>query len=143
MYYLEGVTAPKEPYEKHYFHSEVRVNENFQSVRFYKGDVIVSLDQDGRRYLVETLEPTAADAFFRWNYFDNVLQQKEWFSDFAFDHIAKELLEADERLNIEFQEKRKNDSKFAENHMGQLLWIFQRSKYYEPEHKRYPVMRVY
>jgi len=143
MYYLEGVTAPKEPYEKHYFHSEVRVNENFQSVRFYKGDVIVSLDQDARRYLVETLEPTAADAFFRWNYFDNVLQQKEWFSDFAFDPIAKELLEADERLNIEFQEKRNNDSKFAENHMDQLLWIFHRSKYYEPEHKRYPIMRVY
>ena len=143
MYYLEGVTAPKEPYEKHYFHADVRVNENFQSVRFYKGDVIISLNQDARRYLVETLEPNAADAFFRWNYFDNVLQQKEWFSDFAFDPIAKELLEADERLNLEFEEKRKNDSKFAGDHMGQLLWIFQRSKYYEPEHKRYPIMRIY
>ena len=65
------------------------------------------------------------------------------FSDFAFDPIAKELLEADEILNTEFQEKRKNDSKFAENHMDQLLWIFHRSKYYEPEHKRYPIMRVY
>jgi len=143
MYYLEGVTSPKKPYEKHYFHADVRVNENFQGVRFYKGDYIVSLDQPARRFLVETLEPNAADAFFRWNYFDNVLQQKEWFSDFAFDPIAKELLEADEILNTEFQEKRKNDSKFAENHMDQLLWIFHRSKYYEPEHKRYPIMRVY
>lgn len=143
MYYLNEVSSPNKPYEKHYLHSEVTASESFQKVQFYKGDVMVDLNQYGKRYLVETLEPTAADAFFRWNFFDNVMQQKEWFSDFAFDPIAKELLETNPDLKQEFEEKRNTDEAFAKNHMAQLYWVFERSYYYEPEHKRYPVMRVY
>lgn len=143
MYYIDEVSSPKQPYEKHYFHSTVSVSEKFQSVQFYQGDYIVQLDQPGKRFLVETLEPHAADAFFRWNFFDNVLQQKEWFSDFAFDPIAKEILDSNSELKQQFEKVKQENEEFANNHMAQLKWVFKRSKYYEPEHNRYPIMRVY
>ncbi len=143
MYYVDVVETSKTPYEKHFLHKIVQVSEQYQQVRFYKGDYLVALDQPVRRFLVETLEPTAADAFFRWNFFDNVLQQKEWFSDFAFEPIAKELLGSNPQLKSEFEEAKENDSALRNNHMAQLFWVFKRSQFYEPEHKRYPIMRVF
>ena len=41
---------------------------------------------------METLEPTATDSFFNWNFFDGILQQKEGFSPYVFQDIATELL---------------------------------------------------
>jgi hypothetical protein len=89
------------------------------------------------------LEPHAADSYFRWNFFDNIMQQKEWFSDFAFDSVANDLLNNDENLKNQFVEKQQSDSAFAKNHFQQLQWIFLQSPYYEKTHKRYPIMRYF
>ncbi len=143
MYYIKDLETSGSAYEKHFSHKKVDVSEQFQQVQFYKGDFLINTQQESRRYLVETLEPTAADAFFRWNFFDNILQQKEWFSDFAFDPIAKGILESNPDLKQEFLKKQETDSMFSENHQAQLYWVFERSYFYELEHKRYPIMRVY
>jgi hypothetical protein len=142
MYKLEDVQSLNKPYEKHFLHKHVHVTPSKQHVKFYRGDVIVSTQQKAKRFLVETLEPHAADSYFRWNYFDNVLQQKEWFSEFAFDEIAEKLLENDALLKRQFEEKRMGDSSFSNSHFAQLYWIFKRSPYYEAEYNRYPVMRI-
>ena len=33
---------------------------------------MVPTSQFAKRYLLETLEPTAADSFFNWNFFDSI-----------------------------------------------------------------------
>ena len=63
--------------------------------------------------------------------------------DFAFEPIAKELLGSNPQLKSEFEEAKENDSALRNNHMAQLFWVFKRSQFYEPEHKRYPIMRVF
>ena len=80
--------------------------------------------------------------YFAWNFFDAVLQQKEWFSDYIFEEKAEELLNNDPKLNEEFQLKKKTDKSFAENHRAQLLFIYRHSPYYEKSHNRYPVVRL-
>ena len=64
-------------YEGHYSHYNTSVNSSKEKVSFRKGDYMVSTDQKGIRYLLETLEPTAPDSFFNWNFFDTILQQKK------------------------------------------------------------------
>jgi hypothetical protein len=142
MYYLDLVENLQSPYEKHFLHNRIKVHSERLSVKFYRGDYLIPLDQPHARYIIETLEPVSADSWFRWNFFDNILQQKEWFSEFAFDDIASDLLEQDEELRKLFEYERTSDPEFASDHFRQLYWIFKRSPYYEKTHNRYPVMRI-
>ncbi|HEY9184246.1 MAG TPA: M14 family metallopeptidase [Salegentibacter sp.] len=129
-------------YEGHYMHKNTQVSSSIDSVQFRKGDYYIKTFQDGARYLLETLEPTAPDSFFNWNFFDPILQQKEGFSPYVFEDEAKELLEKDSELREEFEEKKRREPDFANNSYAQLSWLHKRSDHYEKSHLRYPVFRV-
>jgi hypothetical protein len=104
MSYIDSYKSPERPYEGHFVHSEVRTSSRKGEIRFYKGDWLIPTDQDGKRYLVEVLEPEGEDSFFSWNFFDSILQQKEWFSDYVFEEKAEELLRNDPILRKQFEE---------------------------------------
>jgi len=142
VYYIKNYETVKTPYEGHYLHYNVDVIKKTAPINYYKGDYIVYTNQVSNRYIIETLEPQATDSYFAWNFFDGILQQKEWFSPFSFEDEAVKLLNDDMVLNIEFQEKMKSDIGFAESHWSQLYFIYQRSPYYEKTHNRYPVARL-
>ena len=142
QYKIENYETGNSAYEGHYMHSKTEVSASMDSIRFRKGDYYVSTFQDGVRYLIEMLEPTAEDSFFNWNYFDTVLQQKEHFSPYVFEDMAKELLAENPELKASFEDKKKSDPDFAKNWYTQLDWIHKNSKYYESAHLRYPIFRI-
>ena len=109
---------------------------------FRKGDYVVFTNQHSNRLIVELLEPQGMDSYFAWNFFDGILQQKEYFSPYVFEDLAAELLENDELLRIDFEKKIEEDKEFAKNSWAQLYFIYKRSPYYEPTHNLYPVARV-
>ena len=139
---MEDYKTVNTPYENHFLHSAVQVRQVKGMIQFYKGDYLVSTTQRSRRYIVEVLEPQFEDSYFNWNFFDNVLQQKEWFSPFAFESIANTWLEQDLEMKKEFEKKRAQDSIFAANHNAQLYWIYKQTPYYEKSHNRYPIVRI-
>lgn len=141
-YRVEAYKSPKTPYEGHFLHSNISVSKTMEQIRFYAGDILVETNQEANRYIVETLEPQSVDGFFAWNFFEGILQQKEWFSDYAFEPIAKELLNNDKKLRMEFDKKKSADSDFAENSWAQLYFIYKRSPYYERTVNRFPVYRL-
>lgn len=141
-YHIDNYESSPRPYEKHYLHKNIQVTQTATNMKFSEGDYIVWLNQPAKRYLVETLEPTAPDGFFAWNFFDGVLQQKEYFSDYVFEDVAAELLEKDPALKKQLQEKRNADAEFAKNGAAQLDYVYRHSKYFEPSANRYPVYRL-
>ena len=141
-YRIEDFKTRNNAYEGHYTHSETRVSKTMDSIKFRKGDFMVKTFQDGVRYLIETLEPEASDSFFNWNFFDSVLQQKEGFSPYVFEDIAKKMLEENPELKDAFEAKKNNDSEFANSWYNQLDWLHKQSKHYEAAHLRYPIFRV-
>lgn len=140
--FVESWKTADKPYEGHFVHSEVHVRREMRNVNFYRGDWLVYTDQPARRYLVETLEPQGEDSFFCWNFFDSVLQQKEWFSDYVFEDVAAGLLEQDATLKRDFEQAMKEDSELRENHWQQLYWIYKRSPHYEGTARMLPVFRL-
>jgi hypothetical protein len=114
-YYVDDYRTSQRPYEGHYLHANVKVRTESQRIQFYKGDYLIQTNQPANRYLIETLEPQAADSFFAWNFFDSVLDQKEYFSDYIFEDTAAELLKKDSALRQKLTEKRASDKAFAEN----------------------------
>lgn len=141
MYYVDSFETNRRPYEFHYLHTATHVHAEKQTIAFYKGDYVVEVNQASNRYIVETLEPQAADSYFKWNFFDGILQQKEWFSDYIFEELAEEILKENPDLKAEV-EKMKQDPKVKDNHWAILYHIYKNSQYYEPTHMRYPVARV-
>ena len=140
-YRIDDYKTRTNVYEGHYPHYNTRVSTETRSVKFYKGDYLVSTNQNGIRYLIETLEPQAPDSFFSWNFFDTILQQKEGFSPYVFEDTAKQLLENDANLKVEFEAKKTSDERFKTNWYGQLNWIFEHSNHYEKAYLQYPVYR--
>jgi len=141
--FIESHTTADRPYEGHFVHSNVKVRREVREVRFFAGDWIVYTDQPARRYLVETLEPQGEDSFFCWNFFDSVLQQKEWFSDYVFEDVAVSLLEHDAELKHAFDAALDADPELRENHWKQLYWVYLRSPHYEGTVNMLPVFRYH
>lgn len=142
FYKLVRVQHPDYPYESHYVHRGTQVEESKQHVLFLKGDFVIETNQPANRYIVETLEPQSDDSFFAWNFFDGVLNQKEWFSDYVFDSKAEQILKEQPSIQMELDSARKADTSLANSHWAQMYFIYERSQYKEPTHNRYPVARL-
>lgn len=141
-YHIDNYETSPRPYERHYLHKNIQVTPYKTKIRFTQGDYIVWLEQSAKRYLIETLEPTAPDGFFAWNFFDGILQQKEYYSAYVFEDLAADMLKKDPALKQKLDEKRKADAAFAADANAQLDFVYRNSPYYEPEHLRYPVYRL-
>ena len=141
IYRIQDYETVENPYEGHYLHFNTKVSSTMREVQLKKDDIWVPTNQPGFRYILETLEPTAPDSFFNWNFFDTILQQKEGFSPYVFEDSALKMLQNDSILNREFQLKKNQELSFSENWYAQLEWLFEKSKYYEKAHMQYPVYR--
>lgn len=142
VYYIEDYKTASRPYEGHYIHNNVQLVTKKQTLKFYKGDYLVYVDQPQNRYIMETLEPQATDSFFNWNFFDSVLDQKEHYSAYVFEDTAAGLLKDDPELKTKLNQKKVKDSTFAQNPSAQLEFVYQNSNYYEKTHLRYPIARL-
>lgn len=141
-YKIASYQTAKNPYEGHYVHYNTSVTKTTEKLGFKKGDFLIKTQQSGVKFLLETLEPEAVDSYFNWNFFDAILQQKEYFSAYVFEDLAKELLAKNPKLKAEFDAKKITDEKFLDSAEAQLDWIYKNSEYYEKAHLQYPVYRV-
>ncbi len=142
IYYIENFETGNRPYEGHYLHTAVKVRPETRTIHLLKGDYIIPVQQPAKRYLMETLEPTAPDAFLAWGFFDAILQQKEYFSDYVFEDEAAAILKKDAALKALLEEKVKTDTAFAHSGAAQLDFVYRHSCHYESVHMRYPVFRI-
>lgn len=142
VYQITDVKSMPTAYEKHHKNTTVTYTESTEKKKFQKYDWIIHTGQPADRFLVETLELAGQDGYFSWNFFDAILQQKEGYSDYRWNDIAVEYLNTNPALKKEFEEKKKQEEKFAKSISTQLSWIYLHSPYFEKPFKRYPVYRV-
>ncbi len=82
-YHINSLKSLPTAYEKHHKNYAVDVSAKKEKLLFLKGDYLVYLNQTANRYIIEMLEPVGDDSFFSWNFFDAILQQKEYFDAIA------------------------------------------------------------
>lgn len=142
-YHIDSVTSRPTAYEGHMFHDEVVLERRHASVQLRAGDVLVPLDQDNARYAVETLEPLAHDSFFRWGFFNSVLEKKEAYSEYVFEDEAERLLAQEPALAAKFEQWKSENPAMLTNQEAVLDFIFANcARYREPEWRRYPVFMI-
>jgi len=141
--YIDDFSSPPKPYNGHFYHDKVTTHSEKQSVQYYTGDLVIPVRQEKIKYLLEMFEPKASDSFFRWNFFDNVLDQREYFSSYGFEANALKYLEEHSEFRAKFEEKRKTDPEFAKSHRAQLAYIYNNTEWLEKTWKRYPVGKIF
>jgi hypothetical protein len=142
MYYIADYHTPSRPFEGHYLHSAVKLTPTEMPIKFYQGDYVVYTNQALNRYIVETLEPQGVDSFFAWNFFDSVLGEKEYYSDYVFEDIAADMLKNDPELKKKLDDEKQKNPQLANSASGQLNFIYRNSPYFEKTYLRYPVGRL-
>ncbi len=142
VYHIKNYSTASEAYEGHYPHYNTQVRTVSELIQLHQGDYLIATNQPGIRYILETLEPSAIDSFFNWNYFDPILQQKEGFSPYVWEDQALQFLKENPAIDAEFKLKKQQDLNFSGNWYEQLDWIHRQSPHYETSHLRYPIVRV-
>ena len=142
-YHIASVQSRPTAYEGHMFHDGVEVEARTGAFQLNVGDYIVPLDQDNARYAVETLEPQGHDSFFRWGFFNSVLEKKEAFSDYVFEDLALEMLETEPELKAKFEAWKLANPALLSDQDAVLNFIFHNGqRHAEPEWRRYPVLSI-
>ena len=142
-YRIAAVTSRAHAYEGHMFHDDVQLERGRETVTVRAGDYIVPLDQGQARYAVETLEPQAHDSFFRWGFFNSVLEKKEAYSDYVFEDEAERLLAAEPGLAAKFDAWKAANPDKLQDQGAVLDFIFAHcARWREPEWNRYPVFMI-
>jgi hypothetical protein len=141
--YIDEYSNATRPYNGHYFHAKVSTISETQKIRYYSGDLIIPVRQKAIKYLIEMLEPKAGDSFFRWNFFDAILDNREYFSNYGFEENAIKYLDKNPEFKKEFMEKQETDSAFANNHRAQLAYVYYNTEWNEETFKRYPIGKIY
>lgn len=134
-------TMPRQ-YEMHHLNYDVKTTSSTIKMNFKKGDWYIPLNQEANRFLIETLEPTAEDSYFAWNYFDAILGQKEGYSGYVFEDVAADYLKNNPELKVKLNQRKETDTVFAKSGRSQLNFVFENSPWFEPDYLRYPVYRV-
>jgi hypothetical protein len=140
---IDEFSSPAKPYNGHYYHDKVTTHSEKQPIQYYAGDLLIPVRQEKIKYLLEMFEPKAGDSFFRWNFFDNILDQREYFSSYGFDENALKYLNEHPDFKAKFEAKRKSDTEFANDHRAQLAYIYNNSEWFEKTWKRYPVGKIF
>lgn len=142
-YKIDDFKTVKNPAEGHYLHYDTKVSRSDKKITFQAGDYLVSTQQFGVKYIIETLEPEAKDSFFNWNFFDGILSQKEYFSAYIFEDTAAELLKKEKDLKQKFEAKKASDKEFSTDGAAQIDWIYRNSPYFEEKtFRQYPIYRI-
>ncbi len=142
-YRIASVVSRTGPYEGHMFHESMELTRHSARMSLQPGDYVITLDQDCARYVVETLEPEGHDSFFRWGFFNSVLEKKEDFSDYVFEDVAAELLRDEPELRLLFEQWKQDHPALLDDQDQVLRFIFNHCRRHaEPAWRRYPVLAL-
>ncbi|WP_410505709.1 M14 family zinc carboxypeptidase [Janthinobacterium sp.] len=143
VYHIASVGSRAQAYEGHMFHDEMALERRGASVVVRAGDYYIPLNQAKARYAVETLEPQAHDSFFRWGFFNSVLEKKEAYSDYVFEDMALQLLREEPALAASFAQWKAAHPELLADQERVLNFIFENcQRFAEPEWRRYPVLSI-
>jgi hypothetical protein len=140
-YRFDNVSWQRESFEGHHLVT-CSTYATLRDVTYPVGTVVVPLAQRNARLIMNALEPEAPDAFFKWGFFDTMLEQKEYSEHYASEKLAARMLQTDAGLKREYEAKVASDSAFAADPGARWDFFYERSPFLEPTLNVYPVGRL-
>ncbi|MCX6226090.1 MAG: M14 family metallopeptidase [Bacteroidia bacterium] len=143
VYYIDSLVWATEHENGHSFHNRFTTRKEVQTIQYYAGDYLVPVNQDANYFIVNQLEPEGPDSYFRWNFFDPCLEDREWFSPHPVleDRIAQYLNETPDSRKM-LDDAIVANPKMAHDRAAQMYFVYTRCGLGNKWFNRYPVARV-
>jgi len=133
-------------YEPTSYEGRQRVSFNYdpyeEEAKIPVGSFYYSTDSRTAKVLTHLLEPKSSDSFVQWGFMNQIFEQKEYYEDYVMEKLAEEMLQNDQELRKEFEEKLKTDEAFRNNPRARLDFFYERSPYPDKQLNVYPIMRI-
>jgi len=153
VYYIKGLKTNEKVFEKHNFHSNIKIEKSKEQVLFKKGDYLLPMNQESNKFVIEVLEPEGENSFFAWNYFDSILDktllgfdnyfvQPRDIESPIFENMAIDYLKENPDLRTKLENLKKKDKAFSQDISAQLFWVYKHSPWNDGRANKYPVYRV-
>lgn len=143
VYYIQNLVWEKQPYNGHNFHQQFTTRKEIQRIPYYEGDYLIPVNQESNYFIVNMLEPEAPDSYFRWNFFDPCLEDREWFSPHPVleDRIYQYLTETPEARK-KLDDAIAANPAMAKDRTAQMWFVYTQCGLANQWVARYPVARV-
>jgi hypothetical protein len=105
------------------------------------GSLFVPTAQPAARLVMTLLEPTSADSYAAWGFFNNAFEQKEYMEAYVTEQVAAEMLK-DPAVAAEFEKRLASDPAFAASPQPRLEFFYKRHASYDDRLNLYPVYRT-
>jgi hypothetical protein len=105
------------------------------------GTLFVPIAQPLARVVIALLEPQAPDSLLAWGEFNNQFEQKEYLEAYVAEAVAREMMQDDPALKVEFERRVATDAKFAADPAARLEFFHRRHPSWDERYQRYPVLR--
>jgi hypothetical protein len=139
---VQAFWSRSKSYEGHFVATVTRIEQERRLRTYRPGDLWIPLDQPAALVAVQLLEAQAPDGLVYWNFFDALLEPKEYAEDYVMAPIAEAMMAEDPRLAREFQARLESDSTFAGDARARVDFFYRRSKWADPEASLLPVGRA-
>ena len=105
------------------------------------GSLIVETAQPLGVLAMLLLEPQSEDSLFQWGYFSEILQRTEYVEAYIMEPMARAMMDADPKLKEAFERRLREDEKFAGDPRARLQWFYEKTPFFDDEHRLYPIGR--
>jgi hypothetical protein len=143
VYYIDSLVRTTAVSNGHDFHNQFTTRKVVQTIPYYAGDYLVPVNQESNYFIVNQLEPEGPDSYFRWNFFDPCLEDREWFSPHPVleDRIVKYLNETPASRKLLDGAIAANPA-MAKDRAAQMYFVYTQCGLANKWVNRYPVARV-
>ncbi|MFT3761933.1 MAG: M14 family metallopeptidase [Pseudoxanthomonas sp.] len=106
------------------------------------GSLFVPIAQAKARLVMALLEPQASDSLLQWGEFNNAFERKEYMEGYVAEAVAREMLAKDPALKAEFEDRLRDDPKFAASPRARLEFFQRLHPSWDERYNLYPVLRT-
>lgn len=106
------------------------------------GSAVVRLNQRRSAVILGLLEPDAPDSMLAWGFLNSIFEEKEYAEGYILEKLAEQMLDNDDALRAEFEERLSVDEAFAASPAERLKFFYDRSPYKDPWQNAYPIVRI-
>ena len=140
-YRFEAVTWPEPPFEGRHMPAFEPVAIEAER-RWPAGSVVVDMNQRFAAVAAHILEPIAPDSYVRWGFFNVIFEQKEGYSGFVMERLARKMLADDPALAGELEQWKAENPELASQPKEILDWFYRRTPYWDERKDVYPVGKL-
>ncbi len=140
-YKIQNYTIARNPFEGHY-KIDAAFKMDTATLTYPPGTMEINTNQPLGDLAIVLLEPASQSSFFRWGFFNSILNRTEYVEDYIMEPYAEEMLKSSKSIRDEFEWTRTHHPDSLSSPEKTMNWFYEKSPYADKNYLIYPVTRL-